>query len=481
MNRRPGSLYKQHRAGCPNAKAKLDDLFRCDCAVSGAYKGKERVLANWLKRDVDPRSKKKSYEALALFTTAIDNGTFDHPVATAAATDGSGWTLAQLVDEFTTHHVDKHKQTSTGTKPMLNVIKRGSIGKRPLAELVKKARLIEDWLDATGRTRKWEGVTWNKYHALLYTVFEKATIWKDAAGEPRALRNPMKEVDLRPERKPSHFKRRHLGEDVEARLFAACELLDQFDEGRKITKAALTQQQVDAIRARVERGELQKRVAKAFKISEATCSAIVLGKTWNKKLQRRSTRGAEMRRRLIAGFDGGMRLAEMLKTKIKHVQWTLVKIDGAVGYRIVLPPEITKGGKSSGENETIYAMTPRFVKMLDARRLQLRRQNETTGKWEPNPEAFIFGTEAGHYQASFDKTGPRLFKLAGLDWGRDQGLVWHQIRHEYISRVGEQTKDPMLTQELARHRDFETTQGYMTQRDETKARAAAGLAKGSSR
>lgn len=30
-----------------------------------------------------------------------------------------------------------------------------------------------------------------------------------------------------------------------------------------------------------------------------------------------------------------------------------------------------------------------------------------------------------------------LFKLAGLKWGRDKGLVWHTLRHEFCSRTAE--------------------------------------------
>jgi hypothetical protein len=54
-------------------------------------------------------------------------------------------------------------------------------------------------------------------------------------------------------------------------------------------------------------------------------------------------------------------------------------------------------------------------------------------------------------------------------------LVWHSTRHEFISRTAEQTKDPLLTQQRARHRDMETTGGYFHARDEAIWNAAAAL------
>lgn len=41
-------------------------------------------------------------------------------------------------------------------------------------------------------------------------------------------------------------------------------------------------------------------------------------------------------------------------------------------------------------------------------------------------------------------------RLAGLKWGRDKGLVWHTLRHEFCSRTAENTGDPVVAQELGR-------------------------------
>jgi integrase len=189
-----------------------------------------------------------------------------------------------------------------------------------------------------------------------------------------------------------------------------------------------------------------------------------------------------MRRRLIGAFDGGLRRGEMLLLQIKHVDWTLKYFtpkDGAriPYYEIVLPPTITKGGRSTGKLERVYAATPRFREMLEQRRFQLRRRRDD-GRMEPDPEAYVFGTEAGKRQKSFDDVWHRLFGLADVRWGRDVGIVWHTIRHEFISRMVELCQgDLSVAKELARHRRIETTEVYMKARESRKVATVAALAR----
>jgi len=105
--------------------------------------------------------------------------------------------------------------------------------------------------------------------------------------------------------------------------------------------------------------------------------------------------------------------------------------------------------------------------MLEVRRFALKNNVPS--------RTFVFGTEDGRERKGFRRMWRELFKLAGLDYGRDKGLVWHTTRHEFISRLAENTKDPVLTQEIARHRDLETTQGYFHTRRDRQLAAAAGL------
>lgn len=69
----------------------------------------------------------------------------------------------------------------------------------------------------------------------------------------------------------------------------------------------------------------------------------------------------------------------------------------------------------------------------------------------------------------------RPFALAKLEFGRDKGLVWHTLRHEFCSRTAENTGDPVVAQELARHKDLRTTQGYLHARRSRILAAAVAL------
>ena len=96
-------------------------------------------------------------------------------------------------------------------------------------------------------------------------------------------------------------------------------------------------------------------------------------------------------------------------------------------------------------------------------------------RWSRTRKRTSSGPRRGAYQKDFTRMWHALFTLAGLDYGRDKGLVWHTTRHEFISRVAENTGDPVLTQELARHKDAKTTGLYTKAREYRKLAAAAGL------
>ena len=55
------------------------------------------------------------------------------------------------------------------------------------------------------------------------------------------------------------------------------------------------------------------------------------------------------------------------------------------------------------------------------------------------------------------------------------GLVWHTLRHEYVSRTLENTGDPVVAQAMARHKDVRTTQGYLRARPTRLLEAALKL------
>jgi site-specific recombinase XerD len=173
--------------------------------------------------------------------------------------------------------------------------------------------------------------------------------------------------------------------------------------------------------------------------------------------------------RFYAAFDLGLRSNEMLRVQLKHVEFKPVRIDidgkAREVFVIALPPQNTKGGKTTGEIEHVYVGTERLKKELTARRFSLKK----------NPEAFVFGTQDGSPVKGFRRMWRELFRLAGLDFGRAKGLVWHTTRHEFVSRHAENTGDPVLTQHLARHKDLRTTQAYFHVRNSRLLRAAVRL------
>lgn len=159
-----------------------------------------------------------------------------------------------------------------------------------------------------------------------------------------------------------------------------------------------------------------------------------------------------------------------MQIQIKRVDWRGVMVEGVKLLPILLTPDESKGGKTTGKNETVFASTDRFVKMLEDRREQLNK----------DPEAYIFGYENGEYMASFKKQYRKLYDAAGLvhgkHFGRDLGLTWHTTRHEYASTVSDEnngnTKRIMM---LTRIKDEKTARRYEHKYDSEALKAAVNM------
>jgi integrase len=219
-------------------------------------------------------------------------------------------------------------------------------------------------------------------------------------------------------------------------------------------RSKLTSEDVAEIRRRVADGERQIALAREFAISSATVSQIVAGETWGER--RSSTSGSEMRRRLIAAFDLGLRAGEMLKIQRQHVVY------GGPDevWAIRLPADITKAGK----DQIVFVGSDRLKAELEKRRFL-------------KADDYVFGDQAGRPVASFDKSWKRLFKLAGLPVGRKDGLVWHDLRHEYGSFLIEQGATIQEVKEMMRHADISTSATYLTAREERLKALAAKMGK----
>ena len=170
-------------------------------------------------------------------------------------------------------------------------------------------------------------------------------------------------------------------------MIAACDQLNR--PQHRPHSRLLTWETVNKLRERAAAGEQQSKLAVEYRISRGLCCQIVKGEIWNPDKYRTGTKGDEMRRRLYAAFDLGLRHGEIVKVQLKHVDFKPIKvaIDGEVRevLAIALPPAVTKGGKTTGEMEYVYAGTERLKLELAKRRFALKRK----------PEAYVFGTEAG--------------------------------------------------------------------------------------
>lgn len=346
---------------------------------------------------------------------------------------------------------------------MLGVLE-GMFGTWTLEFLAGAAKQIERRLNEEAKVRGWTDNTWNRYYELLNTVLNRARKWKLLAI------NPLGSIDRRIGSRGGFVDVR-VEEDVEKKLLAACDQLNR--PQHRPHSRLLTWEKVEEVRAAVASGEQQKHVAARFRISTGLCCQIVKAEVWNPEKYKQGTKGDEMRMRVMAAFDTGLRRAEMMAVQLKHVDFKplIVEVDGEPHQvlRITLPPSITKGGKSTGKPESVYVGSERLKQALVRRRFELGR----------NAEAFVFGTRAGRRQAGFRRMWRELFTLAGLDWGRDKGIVWHTLRHEFTSRVLEKADgDPVVAQKMARHKDLRTTQNYLHARDKRLMATATRLGRG---
>ncbi len=454
-------LHKHHSRACANKRGKPT---ACDCPWYGHYKDVQKALAAWSGRQVDPRTLGPAIAVLTRLKAVVDAGTYNPDGECQSL--GSAQRFTDFVSEWKKHYAKEHGLTATSLGPMLNVL-TAALGQFTLEQLAGDSLRIERWLNEAKRERRWTDNTWNRYYELLNSLFNRAAKWR-VNNIPRMRSNPMASIDKRPG-STLKFETR-VEEDVEDRLLGACDQLNRPQHAPHSKR--LTWDIVDALRARAANGESQKELAAAFGISTGLCCQIIKRQIWNPALYRVGTKGTEMRRRLYAAFDLGLRASEICAIQLKHIDFKAVsvKVDGRQRQVLVisLPPTITKGGKRTGEIEHAYVGSDRLKKELIKRRFQLQR----------DPEAYVFGTEDGRCVRGFRRMWRELFQLAGMKFGRSKGLTWHTIRHEFVSRTIEKTGDPVVTQKLARHKDGRTTQRYLHARDSHLLEAAVRLNRG---
>ena len=448
-------LYKKHNLHCPNLAGNPTD---CDCPWYGTYKGVSKGLAAWADKEVNPRTKKGAEAVLGRLRTAIDERTYSPEGEQKSL--GSGQRFSDFVLEWKTHYAEEYGLTANSLDSMLDVLTEG-LGSFTLEHLAGDPMHIERWLNRMQRERRWSANTWNRYYELLSTICVRATRWK-SNGVPRMAHNPMTSIERKVGTKRKFTVR--IEELAEDKLLEACDKLNRPQHAPHSKR--LNWENVEDIRRRVAAGEPQTKVAASFGISTGLCCQIVKRQIWNRDNYRVGTKGDLMRLRLMMALDTGVRREEMMLIQLKHINFRPIPVLIGGEQRDVLRVEVqSKGEKTTGEKEYVYIGTERLIEGLKKRRFALRN----------DPEAYVFGTEFGRRQKAFRRMWRELFTLAGLKYGRDKGLVWHTLRHEFCSRTAENTGDPVVAQELARHKDLRTTQGYLHPRRARVLAAAVGL------
>ena len=442
------NLYKKHAKSCRNRQP-----LHCDCPWYGKYKGVNVNLARWSGQFVEPRRREHAAVVMNRLRSAIDDHLF-RPSGEYEVLGGKQ-TLRQFIAEWRKDYAEVYELRMDSLEAMLRAIDK-AFGAYALEYLENASLQIERWLNEQRRVRHWADNTWNRYYQMFNSLFVRAIKWRQGPV-PRMKQNPMTSIERRVGSRRTF--RLRLEEPDEDRLFAAC---DRLDEVKPSPWSRLDWDKVDEIRRRAALGESQRDLAKAFGISVPLCCQVIKGRVWTEAKRTCHRKGRIMRLRLMMALDSGVRREEMLGIKLKHINFTPidVTIDGQRRELLVIEVQ-SKGEKFTGEKERVYAGTQRLIAALRARREEL----------QGNPDAYVFGTPSGFRQVCFRGAWRRLFVLAGLDYGRDKGLVWHTLRHEFCSRTAENTGDPVVAQELARHKDLRTTQGYLHAR---RSRVLAG-------
>lgn len=184
-----------------------------------------------------------------------------------------------------------------------------------------------------------------------------------------------------------------------------------------------------------------------------------------------------LRSMIIAALDTGMRRAEMLALRFADIDCKrrIITLRGAT----------TK----SRRTRVVPIGTTRLLAVLDW--LRLDRNGERKGD-----DVLVFSNEAGEPLKTFKKVwvvavlkahgvGPRWRKGAYKDLStecqqrfRDINLHWHDLRHEYASRLVERGVPLAQVRDLLGHASILTTERYDHQRLEALQAAVERLERG---
>lgn len=175
--------------------------------------------------------------------------------------------------------------------------------------------------------------------------------------------------------------------------------------------------------------------------------------------------GPAMHDRIIGALETCCRRGEMLRIQNRHVDWER--------HQIAIPGRHAK----DGENRRIpFDPHGRLAPIL--------KRRATLG-----PTAYVFGSPAGAYVASFKTAWESLLLLANghetkrakpgarVDRAtlRQIDLHWHDIRHEGACRLLSDGVDIRTIQLMLGHADIKQTQRYLNITDEELRKAMTGV------
>lgn len=432
-------------------KSKVEGLYkrcsdeswdRCQCEWWGRVRKHRVPLAKWSRKQVPNKLIAKA--VVTRMRAAVLDGTFDprgeHPEGISNST-----LFSDFLDEYVKQAIQAKGLRSNSINAYIGVF-RAKFGNEKLGVLAANRGLWEDWLndcrnrgtvseDVPAKREKWADATYLRYIEHVRRMFN----W--ARRRKLVSENPFEVLDFRP---ASNRRERRITPKQEQQLLDACDTLDMPAPSRLVK---VTPELVTEIRTRAEGGELQKSIASSTGLSRSLICQIVNGQVWNPSTRSGSI-GREMKRRLVAGLDSGLRRREMLALQVQHVDYEQ--------WYINLPSANAKAKR----DQRVPVGSERLKQVLIERR-------------SLGPEGFVFGREDGGFVASFN--WERLFTRAGLPVGRKGGYVWHDLRHEYVSHLVDVGARIHEVKELARHADIRTTDRYMKADEDRKRRLMATL------
>ena len=403
---------------------------------------------------MDPHTKTAAVKVLTRFRKAVDDGSFDPVGERPALRDPE--TLASFILEWQTHYAEVQGLSQNSLAAMLNVLSTGRLGGHTLEQLAGDSagdRALAE------RDRKGAPVERQDLERVPRAAVSRAAAGDRVEGQRQAASggNPVADIALRVADQPDHFKQRHSSR-MSRTGCSRSSIVEQAAPPIDAQPADATA--AEAIRPRSRRGSAAWTWPGAIHgVSRRSSRRSSRARSGTRPRRTVGTRGTEMRRRLVGAFDGGLRAGEMLRIQLSHVNWRPVYLRRLRDHR------------SRPTRSTCRRRSPRAGRPPVRPESGLCRDRPfpptaggapVSAEEQPPVGAVHLRREDGRPQKGFARRGSNCSRWRGCESGGNLGLVWHTIRHEYISRLAELTKDPVLVQELARHNRLETTQLYST-------------------